>query len=81
MSTNKEMNATAKKIVDFLTTNKGKEYTFADICKALDLNVKSTGAITKLLKSDKNPNGIISHGVEVEREVIAKKKFQTYKID
>lgn len=78
---NKEMNATAKKIVDFLTINKGKEYTFSDICKELNLNVKSTGSITKLLKSDKNPSGVISHGVEVEREVLTKKKFQTYKID
>lgn len=76
-----KMNATAQKIVDFLTANKGKEYTFAEICKALDLNTKSTGSITKLLASDKNPDGIIKHGNEVEREVVVKKSFKTYKID
>lgn len=76
-----KLNATATKIVDFLTANKGKEYTFAEICEALNLNVKSTGSITKILKSDKNPNGLISHGAETEREVLVKKKFQTYKID
>lgn len=79
--TENKMNATAQKIVNFLNANKGKEYTFAEICSALDLNVKSTGSITKLLASEKNPDGLIKHGAEVEREVTVKKSFKTYKID
>lgn len=78
--TNK-INATAQKVVDFLTTNKGKEFTFAEICEACQLNVKSTGSITKLLASEKNPNGLIKHGAEVVKPVMVNKSFKTYKID
>lgn len=81
MATKKELNPTAKKIVDFLTTNKGKAFTFAEICKEVGINPKSTGSITRLLASEKNPNGIISKGDEREVEVVVKKKVATYKID
>lgn len=76
-----ELNATAKKIVDFLNANKGKAFTFAEICEKCNLNVKSTGSITKLLASEKNPDGIIKHGEEVVKPVMVNKSFKTYKID
>lgn len=79
--TNTKMNATAQKVVDFLTANKGKEFTFAEICEACHLNTKSTGSITRLLASDKNPDGLIKHGAEVVKPVVVNKPFKTYKID
>jgi len=77
----KTLNSTAQKVVDFLTANKGKAFTLAEISETIGVEMKSSGAITRLLKSEKNPNGAIVHGDEVEKEVTVKRKVKTYKID
>mgnify|MGYP002412779503 CR=1 FL=1 len=79
--TTKPLNHTAQKVVDYLTAHKGEAYTLAEIAKAVGVELKSSGAITRLLKSEKNPNGLIVHGAEVEKEVKVKRKVKTYKID
>ena len=75
-----KMNDNAKKIMDFLNAHKGEAFTFAEINKALGLNLKSTGSITRLMKTEKNPDGIIEHGEEKLVEVVVVKKTKTYMI-
>lgn len=77
----KTLNPTAQKVVDYLTTHRGEAYTLAELAEAIGVELKSSGAITRLLKSEKNPNGVIVHGAEVEKEVKVKRKVKTYKID
>lgn len=77
----KQLNPIAQKIVDYLTVHKGEAYTLAELAEAIGVELKSSGAITRLLKSKKNPNGVIVHGAEVEKEVKVKRKVKTYKID
>lgn len=77
---NKKLNPTAEKIVNYLKAHKGESFTFAEISEAVGINPKSTGSITRLIKSEKNPNGIILHGGEREVEVTVKKKVSTYRI-
>ena len=77
----KQLNPTAQKVVDYLTAHKGEAYTLAELAEAIGVELKSSGAITRLLKSEKNPDGVIVHGAEVEKEVKVKRKVKTYKID
>ena len=76
----KKLNGTAQKVVDFLTANKGTAYTLDEIADKIGVEMKSSGAITRLLNSPKNPNGLIIHGAEKEKIVQAKRKVQTYMI-
>lgn len=78
--TNTKINATAEKVLEVLKKS-GKAMTWAEICEATGITAKSTGAITRLMVSEKNPEGVIEHGEEVEVEVIVKKKkAKTYKL-
>lgn len=76
----KKLNATAKKVVDFLTAHKGTAFTLEEIADGIGIEMKSSGSITRLLKSDKNPDGMIEHGEEKEKIVKVKRKVQTYMI-
>jgi len=76
----KKLNGTAQKVVDFLTTNKGTAYTLEEIADKIGVEMKSSGAITRLLKSEKNPDGLIIHGAEKEKIVQVKRKVKTYMI-
>ena len=78
--TEKKLNATAQKVVDFLTTNKGMAFTLEEIAGGIGVEMKSSGAITRLLKSEKNPDGMIIHGDEKEKVVQVKRKVSTYMI-
>jgi len=77
----KKLNSTAQKVVDFLTANKGTAYTLDEIADGIGVEMKSSGAITRLLKSEKNPDGIITHGAEKEKIVKVKRKVSTYMIE
>lgn len=77
--TSTKINATAEKVLEVLKKS-GKAMTWAEICEATGITAKSTGAITRLMFSEKNPEGVIEHGEEVEVEVIVKKKAKTYKL-
>lgn len=77
----KKLNATAQKVVDFLNAHKGEAFTLEEIADGIGVEMKSSGAITRLLKSEKNPNGLIIHGVEKEKIVKVKRKVQTYLIE
>jgi len=76
----KKLNATAQKVVDFLTAHKGEAFTLEEIADGIKVEMKSSGAITRLLKSAKNPDGRIEHGEEKEKIVKVKRKVQTYMI-
>ena len=76
----KKLNGTAQKVVDFLTANKGTAYTLEEIANKIGVEMKSSGAITRLLKSEKNPDGLIIHGAEKEKIVQVKRKVKTYMI-
>ena len=78
--TEKKLNATAQKVVDFLNVHKGEAFTLEEIAKGIGVEMKSSGAITRLLNSAKNPDGIIVHGEEKERVVQVKRKVSTYMI-
>jgi predicted Zn-ribbon and HTH transcriptional regulator len=77
--TNAKINTTAEKVLEVLKKS-NKAMTWAEICEAAGITAKSTGAITRLMASEKNPEGVIEHGEEVEVEVIVKKKAKTYKL-
>lgn len=78
--TEKKLNATAQKVVDFLTTHKGEAFTLEEIADGIGVEMKSSGAITRLLQSAKNPDGKIIHGAEKEKIVKVKRKVSTYMI-
>lgn len=78
MKNEKKLNSTAEKVLNFLTENKGKAFTLQEIGKALNIEFKSSGSITRLLKSEKNPTGIIEHGTEKEVQVLVTRKVKTY---
>lgn len=78
MKNEKKLNSTAEKVLNFLTENKGKAFTLQEIGKALNIEFKSSGSITRLLKSEKNPTGIIEHGIEKEVQVLVTRKVKTY---
>lgn len=77
----KKLNPTATKVIDFLTAHKGEEFTLEEISTAINVPRKSSGAITALRQSDKNPSGLIVHGQDKVKIVTAKRKVHTYKID
>lgn len=78
--TGKKLNATAQKVVDFLTAHKGEAFTLEEIAGGIGVEMKSSGAITRLLQSAKNPDGKIIHGAEKEKIVKVKRKVSTYMI-
>lgn len=79
-NTEKKLNPTAEKVLNFLMENRGKAFTAAEIGKALNIEFKSTGSITRLLKSEKNPSGIIEHGDKKDVQVVVTRKVNTYMI-
>ena len=78
--TEKKLNGTAQKVVDFLNAHKGEAFTLEEVASEIGVEMKSSGAITRLLKSEKNPNGLIIHGAEKEKIVQVKRKVSTYMI-
>lgn len=78
--TEKKLNVTAQKVVDFLNTHKGEAFTLEEIADGIGVEMKSSGAITRLLRSEKNPDGKIIHGAEKEKIVKVKRKVATYMI-
>lgn len=80
MKNEKKLNPTAEKVLNFLTENKGKAFTLQEIGKALNIEFKSSGSITRLLKTEKNPSGVIEHGAEKEMQVLVTRKVKTYMI-
>lgn len=75
----KKLNATAEKILAFLNAHKGEAFTFDEIKKATGIEAKSTGAITRLMAGEKT-NGVITHGEKKVKEVVVKRKVETYMI-
>jgi hypothetical protein len=79
--TKNTMNATATKVIKFLETNKGKRFTLNEIADGIGVEMKSSGSISRLIKSEKNPDGkIISHSKEKTIEVDGNRAVSTYEV-
>ena len=74
--TEKELKATVQKAVDFLTAHKGESFTLDEIADGIGVEMKSPGAITRLLQSAKIPNGRII--AEKEKILEVKRKVSIY---